>query len=233
MRIAVCDDEKPFRKELKRLIDDYFVGVPIEYITDEYPSGEDFIKSKLNYDLIFMDYQMKTINGLDTAAKIRRNNENVCIVFVTSFPSVAIDAYEVSAFRFLVKPVEKGKFAKAMADYLEILRSNKVLQIKSDAKTYNVNVKEIICIEAKNKGAVVSLKDKSYAVTDSFSHIEEQLPADMFFKTHRAFSVNLLCVDSFTKNEITLSNGQKALLSRNKADEFNKAHLRAVNKYEF
>ena len=66
---------------------------------------------------------MENLNGIETARKIRNLNNNCAIIFVSSYPDIAIDTFEVEAFRFLIKPIDKVKLFKSIDDYRKKLRT--------------------------------------------------------------------------------------------------------------
>ena len=72
-----------------------------------------FIGSGVKYDLIFMDYEFENngANGLEIARKIREYDKNSTIVFVSSYPSIVFDTFEVGTFRFLTKPIDDKKLS--------------------------------------------------------------------------------------------------------------------------
>lgn len=72
MKAAVCDDEKTFHKEISGLVLRYMRARNIEIYTDFYENGEELLCSQKKYDIIFLDYQMEGINGIETAEKLRK-----------------------------------------------------------------------------------------------------------------------------------------------------------------
>lgn len=107
MKLAICDDEIVFRKQLIESIDKYYKNYSNLDIY-EFSSGEELLESYDSgavYDIVFLDIEMKDINGLDTAKIIRKYRRNEIIVFLTSHTKYAIDGYEVNALRFLEKPI--------------------------------------------------------------------------------------------------------------------------------
>lgn len=118
MKIAVCDDEEIFSMKLKKYLEQYYNS--IDLIIDVFKSGEDFIRKIKSltdrYDIVFLDIEMSPIDGIETAKKLRENNKDVIIIFLTSHGEFATDGYEVDAFRFLIKPVQEVKLKRALQD---------------------------------------------------------------------------------------------------------------------
>lgn len=112
MRIAVCDDDGAIREELLRLI---HKKLP-EAETYEYQSGEKMINAGVNFDICFLDIEMKNVSGMDIAKHIRKQEEHgtqrSIIIFVTGYREYMEEAFDVNAFHYLIKPVDTEKFSE-------------------------------------------------------------------------------------------------------------------------
>ena len=105
-------------EELKKYLDQYSVNRNVIINCDDYTNGFDLLKSNIEYDIIFMDYQMEGIDGLETSRQIRKNKIDTTIIFLTSYPNIVFDTFEVNAYRFLVKPINYEKLSAALDDFL-------------------------------------------------------------------------------------------------------------------
>lgn len=123
MFAALCDDDKYIIEELKSCFD-ICKGNRIIIDIDEFESGEKLLNSENNYDIIVLDFQLGSTDGLTVAKELRKRNVLSCIIFLTSYPHFMIDAFEVNTFRFLLKPIDKSKFFKAIDDYVKIVDAN-------------------------------------------------------------------------------------------------------------
>lgn len=106
LRVAICDDEKYFREEIKRLVEQYLKEKKIIFCIDLFTSGLEFCSDDNNlqqYDIIFLDIGMKEMNGMETAYAIREKNQNVDIVFITIMMDYALEGYHVDAVRYILK----------------------------------------------------------------------------------------------------------------------------------
>mgnify|MGYP004730973699 CR=1 FL=1 len=103
MRIAIVDDEQKFLLNLKSMIKKVYPE-PDKLKISEFGSGDEFIKDfkKNMYDIIILDIEMKELNGLETAERIRSADSSVIIVFLTSHQEFALQGYEVNAFRYML-----------------------------------------------------------------------------------------------------------------------------------
>lgn len=110
MFAALCDDDKYITEEIKKLLLEYAKDNRITIDIDEFESGEELLNSEKNYDIIVLDYQLGSTNGLTVAKELRKRNVLSSIIFLTSYPNFMIDAFEVNTFRFLLKPIDKSNF---------------------------------------------------------------------------------------------------------------------------
>ena len=106
LRIAVCDDEKSMGDYLKRLIEQRLADEK-DYGVEVFSSGAELLRHGSDFDIFFLDIDLKDMSGIEMARSLRRESEAV-IVFVTALKEYAAEAFEVSAFSYLLKPVEQG-----------------------------------------------------------------------------------------------------------------------------
>ena len=118
MRIAVCDDEKVFGESLKGYLESYYRSLDV--LIEVFYSGQALLQrcrgGRLPFDLIFLDIEMEPTDGICTARCLREEGQDVLIVFLTSHFEFAAEGYEVNAFRFLTKPVNREKLAAVLSD---------------------------------------------------------------------------------------------------------------------
>lgn len=231
MRVALCDDENVFRKEIYNLLSEYSQTKHIDIICDQYANGRELIHHACKYDIIFMDFQMNELNGIDTSKKIREINKNCIIIFVSAYPEIAMDTFEVNTFRFLSKPINKEKFFKAMDDYIKNIDYDNLIVIKSGDVNYKVNVSNIIYAEAKQKHCIIRTIDNAYEVATHLKSIERQLPKDKFARCQRSYIAGFGHIKNHTSQEITFDNGERAIIGKKYLPQFKTAFQDYIIKY--
>ena len=110
MEIAICDDDKVIREQIRGLIKQQRADAAVAL----YESGEELLACKRQFDLVFLDIQMKGKNGIETARMLQKTGEDTILVFVTECKEYVFDAFDVGAFHYLLKPLSEKKFAEVL-----------------------------------------------------------------------------------------------------------------------
>lgn len=104
--IAVCDDEKIFREELKAILEEYGQDRGIVLQIDTFASGKEFMEQGIEimkYKVVFLDINMDEMDGIMTARKIREKSKEIFIAFVTAYMDYSLEGYKVDVIRYILK----------------------------------------------------------------------------------------------------------------------------------
>lgn len=123
MQIAICDDESIFRKELKSYLSNYRKDNRVCLDIYEFSNGEALFSSDLTFDIVFLDYQMPLLNGMETARKLRKKNSLCSIIFVTNYPDFVFESFEVTPYRFFTKPISENDIKNMLTLYIQQQKS--------------------------------------------------------------------------------------------------------------
>lgn len=233
MRVAICDDEKPMQIALEKLLDEYSKLRKIDISVDKFENGHDLIKTlnEREYEIVFMDYQMDDIDGMETSRVIRsKNNENI-IIFVSAYPEIAVDSYEVNTFRFIVKPINKEKLFKAIDDYLKSIDYDNLLILKTHDGTWKIKMSDIIYAEASGKHTIIRTTQKILEIHIHLKKIEDQLPEEKFCCCQRAYIAGFSHIENHTNTEILFDNGERARIGKVYTAKFKKSFRDYIMKY--
>lgn len=231
MRAAICDDEKAVHETLERLLQEYKLARNIDIYIDKFESGFSLLHSAKDYDVVFMDYQMERLDGIETARLIREKNKECVIIFVSAYPEAAVDTYEVGTFRFLVKPVSKEKLFKALDDYMRSIDHDNFLIVKTKDGAWKIKMSDIIYAEAKGKHTIIRTVKGSFDVSVSLKQIGAMLPAEKFMRCHKSYLVGFAHIINHNNTEIIFDNNEKAQIGRNYMVRFKTAFQNYIMRY--
>lgn len=225
MKIAVCDDNAAFRKQVKNEVEDYFQSMDV--LVCEYSSGEGLLDAmqQKNFDLLLLDIEMGGIDGLETARKIRKENTQIPIVLLTSHTEFALEGYEVNAFRFLTKPLNQEKLVRTLADVEKQIFSKERITILVDGIEHYISEQDIHFIKSENVYIRIVTGEKSYLVRNTLKEQLRQLKSPFWCQVHRSYLVNLNYVISFDGKSIQLTDEEKIPVSRANRAAFQKAMM--------
>lgn len=224
--VAIVDDEKIIREQLRGWIEKR----QQECVIDSYVTGEALVRSGKHYDIVFLDIQMEGINGIDTAKELRQKHEDFILVFITGAKEYVFDAFEVSAFHYLLKPLEEQKvltvYERAV---LEVRKQRKRKEEPIFIKTRNRNItleqKNVLYIESRAKKVEIHTKTEVVEAYGAISELQKQL-SDSFYRCHRGYLVNMAFVSEYSNDSIVLNNGEVVILAKEKYSDFVKAYMR-------
>lgn len=221
--IAIVDDEKEEVEKLSEMIRRYFAengggGYSISAFYD----GINFVKNYSQaYDIIFLDIDMKHLNGLKTAKVIRRTDDRTAIIFVTKMARYAINGYEVNALDFIVKPVDYFSFSlkmKKAINYASLNRDKKIFLRNGDVDVV-LNASDICYIEVLNHYLIYHTTKGDFKIWGALHEIAEKLGETGFALCNRCYLVNLSYVTGVVKNVVTVGE-HELTVSRYKRKEF-------------
>ena len=229
LRIAVCDDMPEFLAQTRHLAESWPHkpdGLSVSTFTD----GDALVEAHSThpFDIIFLDVVMPLLNGIDTAAEIRRHDDSVKIVFLTFSREFAYESYAVKANDYLLKPIDSARLHACLDDcYRDIQAHEKCITVKSTSGVHRVKLQSIEHMEAQGKQVLFSLTDgRMIEAMEPFYAYENKLFLnDGFFKCHRSYLVNLYKIDTYTQNEITMRSGCRIPISRSFHKQFKEAYF--------
>ncbi len=236
LKVLIVDDEQPARKKLISFCKDAQINSIIEAT-----NGLEAVQliQEQQPDLIFLDIQMPGINGFEVIEAIPVEKMPI-VIFVTAYDQYALNAFEVQAIDYLLKPFDRERFRKAFDRALQQIQLKqqqtgefeKLLQMVNQEKKYLQRIlvnsrsrfffiptKEIHYISAEEKYLQLHTEKDQFLIRETMSHLEKRLDPEKFTRIHRSYIINL----DFTKEIqpwshgdclVILKNGTKLPLSR-------------------
>lgn len=214
-------------------------GYLVEYKKDkrlqlniyEFTNGNDLCETNMAFDMVFLDYQMPCLDGMETARILRKRNAFCSIVFVTNYPDFVFDSFEVSPYRFLKKPINLGQIESLLTTYVAYQKALAPIIINDYDGQKIIESKDIIYLEGDGKYCVIRTTTETVHSSKTLAGVLELLPQYCFFRVHKTYAVNLYCVQQIIGREILLKNGEKVLLSRNKVTNFKTTYKQFIKDY--
>lgn len=224
MKIAICDDERDNCSRLKGLI-----KRKRDCEVKCFYTGEQFLEAREHFDILILDIRMEEMKGIEVAKALRVKQENTVLIFVTALKEYVPEAFDVSAFHYLLKPVPEEKFNKVFesacreVERLEGLKSEQLF-FQTRSRSFTVQKKEILYVESRKRKVDIHTLRECFTVYATMRYMEEQLGGD-FYRCHRGYLVNMAYVKEYETDVIHLKNGETVYMARDKYSEFAKAYM--------
>ena len=169
-------------------------------------------------DLIFCDIEMPGITGIEFIKSLK----NIpCVIFTTAYWEYALEGFNLDVVDYLLKPVSFDRFLKAVNKAKSILNQQPTqnihdhLFVKEDYKLVKINHTDIFYIEAMKDYVKIYTTDKTIVTHITMKRLEETLPADKFYRTHKSYIVKFDAIKSIDGNVIELINNSKVRMASN------------------
>ncbi len=226
--IAICDDEISVASSLKNQVELLFGKSNHTAEMATFSSAEAFLfeyAENKAYDILLLDVEMKNMDGIQLAKKLRRDGFNGEIIFITSHFEFCGEGYEVDALHYLIKPVSVSKLNEVIEKAVEkLLIEPPSVVISCGGETVKLYERDIIYIEAYLHYITIYTAGGEYKVKENISEFEKKL-TDVFFKTHRSYLVSLKYITRISRNSVFIKGNKELPLARGKYDEINRAFI--------
>lgn len=223
LAIAICEDETYILEELRKKAERYIKKRRLTANIKTYTSGEELLKESAAFDIILLDLRLPGLNGMEVAKQISGKSP---IIFITSYQEYALEAFEVEAVHYLLKPVTDERLYVAMDR--AIRRSKQVddqtLTLTKAGEAHVILVCDILYCEVLNHRVSIHTAQGTFDYFGTLDVLETRLD-ERFFRCHRSFIVNMSCVAGQEKGTAVLTNGEQIMISRRKQSEFMKSLL--------
>ena len=234
MNIIICDDEKSIQALLQQKTARFFAekNIPCEILCCS--SGEEVLsltEKGTAVDLLFLDIQMPGRNGMEIARTLRRQHKDILIIFVTALSEYVYEAFDVDALHYLVKPFDDEKLYQVLEKAFrqhEKQASPGAILVKRGGVSTRVLLSDIIYAEVFNRKVMLHTTNGDIEYYGKLTDLSEQAGAD-FYRTHRAYLVNLKYVEKYDATTVWLEQG-KELLSKKQFYGFVQKYMQYINR---
>ena len=226
-RNVIFDDK--VRQQLQTYVLQYFQGRENDVEIRLFADGDEILEDyAADYDLIFLDIQMKRLDGLATAERIRERDEDVYLVFITNLANYAIRGYAVHALDFILKPVNFLMLRQVLMSVERLLdqKPKRYITLPTDTGLTRLDVSQITYVETDGHAVSIYTEKGAYRLRQSMRGMEELLGKYGFFRCNSCYLVNLRHVER-VENGGAIVGGRALTISRPR----HKAFMEALTKY--
>lgn len=217
LHIAICDDQPKELEIICEYIKEYLAVHTLEAEVKEF-SHPDKLLTVLemeSFHLYILDIVMPMVNGLELGKEIRRLDREAQIIYATTEPQFALQAYAASPINYLIKPIDKRQLfdtltlAISKADLADV----KTFTVKTADSLRVIKLSDIVCCEYRSHAVIFNLTNGeevvSRTIRENFTEYSSPILKDRhFLQCHASFVVNMRRVERFTKDSFTLRGGK-------------------------
>ncbi len=216
LNVLIVDDE-PLATEIIQGFADSLPSLHVVGVCNDAMDALEIIKNE-PIDLIFLDIQMPQLTGVEL---IRSLKNPPMVIFTTAYPNYAVEGFELDAVDYLLKPISKDRFIRAVqkAEEMAELRQSEnhhaanFIFVKADKKMIKLKYDDILYVEGLKDYVIIRTTEGRVITLHTMKGLEEKLPQDKFIRIHRSFIVGISKVQAVVGNmiEIMQSNQRKQL----------------------
>lgn len=217
MKVAVCDDDPKDLQNIASLARDIAgrEGIACEFTL--YESSMSLLKAieqGVKYHTLLLDVLMDEMGGMALASALRRQGNQASIVFISSNRELALQGYEVSAVRYLAKPIQPEKLSEALMVCYQAGKDTKEILLPTANGQRRISLENLMYAEAWDRGIRLFMTDGQVDVSVRMLELERLLPDQQFVLCHRAYIVNMGFVQNIKRYELELKDGTSLLVSK-------------------
>lgn len=233
MQILIVDDEPLAREELRYLLEQNKLVTGIAEADSVESAQKELLQQ--NFDLIYLDIELGEESGFVLAKKLKEISRRPRIIFATAYNQYALDAFEVNAIDYILKPFDQKrvnqsleKVASFISESTPISQGNQLISITTDDKTAIIKKSDIIFVYVEAGYLNLVTKQKTYKSRQTLMHFASLLEPQKFMQVHRSFIINIdeivMAEPSFNNTyQLTMSNQEKVPVARSYVNKMKSA----------
>lgn len=205
LNIGICDDCSADRERLRQLLQEVLTEEGLAAAVFDFENGEALVASieacPDTLQIVFLDIILDNLNGIELVERLRQQHMQTLIIFVSSSMDFALRGYEVTAERYLLKPVQKDVLREALLHSYQHLCGKRTMLI---GRHRQVDIDDIVYIEVNGRGTRLHLGQEVVDWNAKISALEDELSGRNFVRCHQSFLVNLRFVREIERYELRL-----------------------------
>lgn len=215
--IAIVEDEEAYATQLSEFLSTFAKEEGFQLSIKRFSSAVEAIETyKGQFDIFYLDIQMPGMSGMDFAREVRKVDEHVMLIFVTSLAQYALEGYEVMATDYIVKPIVYPEFKIKMKRAFSKLpeKEETVIRFVSSAGFYVVPIDDVLYCETDGHSVVYHCKNGDYRKHQSMKEAEKDLEPLGFLRINSCYLVATKRIEAMEGHFVVLNNGERLLVSR-------------------
>lgn len=217
--VGICDGEQTVRSLLASFVARYRSETSMEIQLLSYSTGEKLLKNYLlDIDLIFLEIPLRKVSGLKIAEHIKQYDKQVRIVFLTTVLSYVLEAYDVGASNYLLKPLSYEKFCKELNRVLEQKLNKEGCHFLEQNKQglYKIYFHDVRYIETSGKSTLIHTQNSDIPSNRQMKQFEQLFIDTPLIRCHAGYIVNLRYFQKLEDSTLILTDGTRIPVSRNR-----------------
>lgn len=205
IRVAIVEDEAEIREQLMGYVQRYTRQYGTAFEVKTFADGLEILEDyRPAYDLILLDIEMKHLDGMETARRIRELDPEVMLVFITNMARYAIKGYAVGALDYVLKPVPYFAFSQQLQKVEEQLRrrTRHYLAVPVEGGLRRLDTSRIYYIESEGHRVHFYTEEGDFAAPGALKALEEKLADRPFARCNSGYLVNLAQVQAVQQNTV-------------------------------
>lgn len=221
MYIGICDDCEAVHQQIREYIRENFQEQTTEEIVKElffvdFMDGAELLKYDGQMDILFLDIDMPKLDGIQAGKRLRRKQFLGKIILLTSVKERATEGYEIEAYRYLPKPIDRKKLVQYIHEIIQNLAGMETVNLHAGGETYPVkqqNISYIMRLPHSSQTEIIVGKSM-FRSKIGISEWMQILDGKLFCRTHRGYIVNLKMAEYIENNRLILASGEIIPVSR-------------------
>lgn len=231
-RIAVCEDEPNLCSGLCEQCREILTELETAHEIVPFSSAEELeaaLTGGARFDLLCLDILLTEKTGMELAREVRKWDDKVSILFITSSTEFLLEGYDVRPIQYLLKPVKREELKKALQTDLRLNHQSHTVTLKAGGKTAVLPWGDIRYVESRNHDCVFHMSGGEELFRMDLTQAKELLPQNQFCRCHNSFLVNLAQIKEVTSREVLLPDGGRLPIGRRYAGQFQSEFVRYIN----